>query len=344
MRMHRRNTSIVPRCSALLAALLLVLPLAATAQSAPASSSSTAPMDMDAMPGMDQAGMHDMAMPASTSSTAKPPTKAPIKKAKKPHAPATSTPSSTGMHDMGGMDHGSAPAAPATSGHDMSVMDHRATPDSSHGAAHDMDSAPSMTMGPMQGGRAPADARGGDYSDGIAASPAHGLHMHGSAPTDMLLVDQLEAFHGRDGNGQSWEAEGWYGNDADKLWLRSEGEHSGGRLEDSELEALWNHAVATFWSTQLGVRHDFGAGPKREWAAFGVQGLAPYWFEIEATAYAGSSGRTAARLRADYELLFTQRWILQPELEVNFHGKSDPARGIGNGLTDAKLGLRRISA
>jgi copper resistance protein B len=156
----------------------------------------------------------------------------------------------------------------------------------------------------------------------------------------MLLVDQLEAFHGRDGNGQSWEAEGWYGNDADKLWLRSEGEHSGGRLEDSELEALWNHAVATFWSTQLGVRHDFGAGPKREWAAFGVQGLAPYWFEIEATAYAGSSGRTAARLRADYELLFTQRWILQPELEVNFHGKSDPARGIGDGLTDAKLGLR----
>jgi copper resistance protein B len=241
---------------------------------------------------------------------------------------------------MGGMDHGSAPAAPATSGHDMLVMDHQATPDSSHGAAHDMDSAPSMPMGPMQGGRAPADARGGDYSDGIAASPAHGLHMHGSAPTGMLLVDQLEAFHGRDGNGQSWEAEGWYGNDADKLWLRSEGEHSGGRLEDGELEALWNHAVATFWSTQLGVRHDFGAGPKREWAAFGVQGLAPYWFEIEATAYAGSSGRTAARLRADYELLFTQRWILQPELEVNFHGKSDPARGIGDGLTDAKLGLR----
>jgi copper resistance protein B len=348
MRMHRRNTSIVPSRSALLVALLLVSPLAVAAQSATVSSSSTAPMDMGAMPGMDHAGMHDMAMPASTGSTAKPAMKAPVKKAKKPHAPATSTPSSTGMQDMGGMDHGSvaemdhgsAPAAPATSGHDMSVMDHQATPDSSHGAAHDMDSAPSMTMGPMQGGRAPADARGGDYSDGIAASPAHGLHMHGSAPTGMLLVDQLEAFHGRDGNCQSWEAEGWYGNDADKLWLRSEGEHSGGRLEDGELEALWNHAVATFWSTQLGVRHDFGAGPKREWAAFGVQGLAPYWFEIEATAYAGSSGRTAARLRADYELLFTQRWILQPELEVNFHGKSDPARGIGDGLTDAKLGLR----
>jgi Uncharacterized protein involved in copper resistance len=338
--MHRRNTSIVPPRSALLAALLLALPLTVAAQSAPASSSSTAPMDMDAMPGMDHAGMHDMAMPASTGIAAKPAKKAPIRKAKKPHAPVAPTPSSTGMQDMGDMDHGSAPAAPAASGHDMPLMDPQAMPDASLGAAHDMASTPGITMGPMPGGRAPADARSGDYSDGIAARPAQGIHMHGSAPVGMLLVDQLEAFHGHDGNGQSWEAEGWYGNDADKMWLRSEGERSDGRPADGEIEALWNHAVATFWSTQLGVRHDFGTGPQREWAAFGVQGLAPYWFEIEATAYAGPSGRTAARLRADYELLFTQRWILQPELEVNFQGKSDPARGIGDGLTDAKLGLR----
>ena len=352
MKTHRRITSIVQPRSALLAALLLALPLAAVAQSAPASSGSTAPMDMGAMPGMDHAGMHDMATPASTGSTATSATKAaamkaPAKKVKKPHASAAPTPSSAATHDTGGMDHGSMQGmdhdatseTPTTSDHDMSGMDHQ-TPDTGHGATHDMASMPGMAMGPMQGGSAPSDARSGDYSDGVAASPTHGLHMHGSAPTGMLLVDQLEAFHGRDGNGQSWEAEGWYGSDADKWWLRSEGERGGGKLEDGEVEALWNHTVSTFWSTQLGARHDFGAGPKREWAAFGVQGLAPYWFEIEATAYAGPPGRTAARLRADYEMLFTQRLILQPELEVNFHGKSDPARGIGDGLTDAKLGLR----
>ncbi len=300
MRTHRRHTPIVPPRSALLAALLLALPLAAVAQSVPAASSSTAPMDMAAMPGMDHAG----------------------------------------MHDMSGMDHGSTPTTPAPSGHAMPGTDHQAMPGTGRGAAHDMDSTPVMTMGPMQGGRAPADARSGDYSDGIAASPAHELHMHGGAPASMLLVDQLEAFHGRDGNGQSWEAKGWYGSDADKLWLRSEGRRSGGRLEDGEVEMLWNHAVATFWGTQLGVRHDFGAGPRRDWAAFGVQGLAPYWFGVEATAYVGPSGRTAARLRADYELLFAQRLILQPEFEMNLHGRSDPARGIGSGLTDAKLGLR----
>ena len=299
MKMHRRDTAIVPARSALLAALLLALPLAAAAQSAPASSSSTAPMDMGAMPGMDHAGMHGMAMPATAGSTAKPATEAPVEKTRRPHHPAAPAPSSAGTHDMSGMDHGSAPAAPAISGHAMPGMDHQAMPGMNHGAAHGTDSMPGMTMGPMQGGRAPADARSGDYSDGIAASPAHGLHTHGGASAGMLLIDQLEAFHGRDANGQSWEIQGWYGSDSDKLWLRSEGERSRGKLEDGNVEVLWNRNVATFWSAQLGVRRDFGEGPARSWAAFGIQGLAPYWFELEATGYAGAMSdsicaRTAA--------------------------------------------------
>jgi copper resistance protein B len=222
----------------------------------------------------------------------------------------------------------------------ISGMDHQAMPGMDHAAPSDHGSMPGMTMAPMQGDSPPADARSPDYSDGMGHVSTHDTGMHDSGALGMLLIDQLEAFHGHDGNGQSWEAEGWYGNDADKLWLRTEGERSGGRLEDGEVEALWNHAVATFWSTQWGVRHDFGVGPRRDRAALGVQGLSPYWFEIQATAYVGPSGRTAGRLRADYELMFTQRLILQPELEVNLHGRSDPARGIGSGLSDAKLGLR----
>ncbi|MEO8810176.1 MAG: copper resistance protein B [Rhodanobacter sp.] len=183
-------------------------------------------------------------------------------------------------------------------------------------------------------------ARSGDYSDGIAPSPSIGLHLHGGASSGMLQFNQLEAFHGRDGNGQSWEAQAWYGNDSDKLWLRSEGERSAGRLEDGNVEVFWNHNVATFWSTQTGIRHDFGEGPAREWAAFGVQGLAPYWFELEATVYAGAAGRTAARLRVDYELLFTQRLVLQPEAEVNVYGRNDPQRRLGRGVSDVQFGLR----
>ena len=356
MSTNHRVTTLSPCRPALLAALLLVLPLAAAAQSAPAPAGSTAPMDMGAMPGMDHAGMHGMAMPASPGSAAKPAAKVPVRKASKPRVPATPAASSAVMHDMGGMDHdamsgmdhGATPAAHAASGHDMPGVEHQAMPDMEHGttqdmdhgAAHGMDAMPGMAMGPMQGGRAPADARSGDYSDGIAAGPAHALHMHGSAPAGLLLVDQLEAFHGRDANGQSWEIQGWYGGDSDKLWLRSEGERSRGKLEDGNVEAFWNRNVATFWSTQLGVRHDFGEGPARNWAAFGVQGLAPYWFELEATGYVGTGGRTAARLRAEYELLFTQRLILQPEAEINLYGRNDPQRRIGRGISDVQFGLR----
>ena len=72
----------------------------------------------------------------------------------------------------------------------------------------------------------------------------------------------------------------------------------------------------------------------------GVRGLAPYWFEIDATAYLGSGGQTSLRLDAEYELLLTQQLILQPAAELNLYGKSDTARGIGSGLSDVKVGMR----
>ena len=328
MKMDRHNSSFVPHRSALLAALLLALPLTVSAQSAPASSSSTTPMDMSAMPGMDHTGMPGMAMPAKAGGTTKPAAKVSGKKAKKKHAPAAPASVSHEMTDMSGMDHGTMPAARAA----MPGMDHDAAPA--------IGSMPGMTMGPMVGGSAPADARSGDYSDGIAGSPMDGLHMHGGAPLGMLLIDQLEAFHSRDANGQNWEAQGWYGNDSDKLWVRTEGERRRGKFDDDDLEVFWNHNIAVYWSTQLGVRQDLGEGSRRTWAAFGVQGLAPYWLELEATGYVSASGRTAARLRVDYELLLTQRLILQPELEANLYGKDDPLQRIGSGLSDVQFGLR----
>jgi Uncharacterized protein involved in copper resistance len=371
MKVNRRNTSTAPHRSVWLAAVLLALPLAATAQSAPASSS-TSSMDMSSMPGMDHGSMAGMTMPAPASSAAKPATKAPAKKAMKKPVSAAPTPASHAMDGMKGMDHSTMPnmdhstmsdmpmpAKPAASAApvgDMPGMDHSSMPGMSPGAMQGMDHSatppkgqgdmtgmaamPGMTMGPMQGGSPPPNARSPDYSDGVGYGSMKGMDMADNASLGMLLIDQLEAFHGRDANGQSWEAEGWYGNDENKLWVRTEGERSRGKLEDGDLEALWNHNIATYWSTQLGARQDLGEGPKRSWAAFGVQGLAPYWFEVEATGYVGASGRTAARLRADYEMLFTQRLILQPEAEINLYGKNDPQRRIGSGVSDIQFGLR----
>lgn len=69
-------------------------------------------------------------------------------------------------------------------------------------------------------------------------------------------------------------------------------------------------------------------------------GPRPYWFELEATGYVGSGGRTALRVEGSYELLLTQRLILEPRAELQFYGKDDLERGIGKGLAEASAGLR----
>jgi copper resistance protein B len=169
------------------------------------------------------------------------------------------------------------------------------------------------------------------------------MEMHDDPTLAMFKADQLERDFGS-GKGGAWEAEGWIGRDFDKFGWRTEGEHASGAT-DARVEAFWDHAFASFWDWQLGLRHDFGASfgrnlPERDWVAFGVQGLAPYGVEIETTAYLGDGGRLAARFRAEYELLLTQRLILQPQLELNLYSRRDPARAVSSGLSDAEFGLR----
>lgn len=166
------------------------------------------------------------------------------------------------------------------------------------------------------------------------------MEMDDAAALGKLLIDQLEWRHGDGAEGPAWNVQGWYGTDYDKLWFKSEGVWLGSVTEDARAELLWDRIFSRWWSAQAGVRHDFGGGPSRDWLALGVEGLAPYFFQIEATGYVGDAGRTAARFRAEYELLFTQRLILQSEFEVNAYGKDDPERHIGAGFSDLQLGLR----
>ncbi len=155
-----------------------------------------------------------------------------------------------------------------------------------------------------------------------------------------FLVDNLEAVRANGKTTGSYDAMARIGRDYDKLVIKAEGEVANGKIQESRTEALWSHAFAPFWDSQLGVRLDSGVGPSRTWLAFGVQGLAPYWFDVSATAYAGSGGRSALRLSAEYELLITQKLVLQPRVEANFYGKTDAQRGVGKGLSDVTSGIR----
>lgn len=177
-------------------------------------------------------------------------------------------------------------------------------------------------------------------ADRAAVYNAPGGHqVHDSGVNSMLLINQLE-WQGGDGNAQSWDIKGWVGGDIDRLWLRSEGERSAGRTESAEAQALWGHAISPWWDLVGGVRQDFKPGDSQTWAAFGVQGMALYNFEAEATLFVGESGHAAARLEGDYDILLTNRLILQPTAELNFYAQNDPQRGVGSGLAESELGLR----
>ncbi|MGH8428611.1 MAG: copper resistance protein B, partial [Gammaproteobacteria bacterium] len=157
-----------------------------------------------------------------------------------------------------------------------------------------------------------------------------------------VLLDQLEyqSGVGDSPDAGAWDAQAWFGGDYQKLWFKTEGTRSGGHTEDADISAFYDRPFSGFFDFQAGIRHDFGGGPARNWAAFGIQGLARYFFDLELTGYVGPGGRTAARAKLRYEWLFTQRLILEPELEANLYGQADAARGIGSGLSDASLGLR----
>ena len=167
------------------------------------------------------------------------------------------------------------------------------------------------------------------------------MDMDDAARYGRIIVDQWEWRDDAERRGSGvWDAEGWYGGDYDKLWARTEGDWPSGTGAQGRAELLWDRIVTRWWSLQAGARYDFGAGPGKGWAALGVQGLAPGWINVEATVYAGEAGSVAGRLKAETDLRFTQRLILQPELEFNAYSRADRAREQGAGLSEVDAGLR----
>jgi copper resistance protein B len=154
-----------------------------------------------------------------------------------------------------------------------------------------------------------------------------------------LLFDQLEGRFGRDGSFR-WEGEGWAGTDMNRVVLKTEGTVTKGVVEEGDQELLYARPVSTYFNVQGGVRYDLDSAPGRGWAAFGIEGLAPLFFHVSATGYVSDRGHLAGKLEGNYDLLLTQTLILQPQLEMNFYSKDDPARMIGSGLSDLDAGLR----
>jgi copper resistance protein B len=198
-----------------------------------------------------------------------------------------------------------------------------------------------------QGGDAPKNARDPhSYSKGTtltegpyALTGVDRLTLADEHRFYAVLGDRLEYNEFNDSG--VFDLQAWYGTTFDRLVIKTEGDISDGELEENQTDILWSHAISAYWNTQVGVRADyFEAGQNRQWLAFGLQGLAPYWFELDMTAYLGEQGNTAFALEAEYELLLTQRLIIQPRVELTFFGKDDQENALGSGLSSSAVGVR----
>jgi copper resistance protein B len=178
-------------------------------------------------------------------------------------------------------------------------------------------------------------------ADRAAAFPdVKGHAVHDQALNSYVLFDRLEWQAGSGSGSVAVDSKGWIGTDIDRFWFRAEGDGDAAEVGRAQADLLYGRAMSPWWSLVAGARQDFRPGAAQTWAAVGIQGLAPYWFEVEATAYFGAAGRTRFRARTEYELLLTNRLIVQPSMEVELSGKADLARGVGAGLSSAELGLR----
>lgn len=136
-----------------------------------------------------------------------------------------------------------------------------------------------------------------------------------------------------------WEGDAWIGGDVNKLWFKTEGEIESGETHDAEIQALWSRNVATFWDLQAGVRVDLEPDAVT-YLALGVQGLAPYRFETEATAFVSEDGDFSARFGQSLDLRFMQRLIAEPHVELRAYAQDIEERNIGAGVSDIEAGVQ----
>jgi copper resistance protein B len=180
----------------------------------------------------------------------------------------------------------------------------------------------------------------------IAALMAMGLSapvLAGGADDPLItkvMIDKLETRFTDGPNPLVLEADAWAGYDLNKFWFKSDVERVDGKTEEAEVQFLYSRAIASFWDLQAGWRRNIKPQPHRDYLTLGFKGLAPYLFDVDAGLFIGKSGQVSARMNAEYEYLFTQKWVLSTEISINLYGTDDKEIGIGSGLSDMALGLR----
>lgn len=198
--------------------------------------------------------------------------------------------------------------------------------------------------------RSTGKLRNPDYSDGYRSAASH--QMMSSANFWSIDAEQLELAQDERSqqNSGQYELKLWYGNDYNRLYLNSSGEVAENDLEQASTSLMWWRPFSAYWNTTVGLKHDYQRQDEtaqdtdlksgQTWLGAGITGLAPYWFEVEANLYGSTGGHSQLELKTSYDLNITQKWVLQPEVELRAYGKTSTEHRYGTGLAEVNTAAR----
>ena len=166
------------------------------------------------------------------------------------------------------------------------------------------------------------------------------MEMDDAAPLAMLRFDRLERVDGDDGAATAWKFAAMVGRRFRQAARAQRRRARARRIRARRRGGPWESRGRSVLGYASRRAPRFRPRRRSELGCVRRSGTRAVLVRIGATAYVGDAGRTALRLEIDYDLSLTQRLILQPRLELNAYGKSDPAAHIGSGLSDAEVGLR----
>lgn len=162
----------------------------------------------------------------------------------------------------------------------------------------------------------------------------------------MTLFEKAEFRTGEAADAAVFDAQGWIGGDYQRFWWKAEGEQEikDAKAGEVEVQALYSRLFSPFWDFQTGVRVDRQySGRTRDTSAYfvvGLEGLAPYWFEVEPTLFVSEKGKVSFRLTTSYDQLITQRLVIEPRLDLSAALQDDTKKNVGAGFNDIELSLR----
>lgn len=247
----------------------------------------------------------------------------------------------------------SPPVSAPHAGHDMGAAAEQVTEQPAANAAdphagHNMSAGAAELTSMDEVGNVPAPAPPADHAadaifgaDVMARSRKELAYEVGGMGYSLVAIDLLEVGFQKSRESYRFEGEAFTGGNINRFGIKFEGEGAfGERIDDLELQALYSRAIAPYWNLQAGVRHDIKPDPSRSYLVAGVEGIAPYWFKVNAAGFVSNKGEVRARLEASYDQRITQSLIFQPRIEANIAFQDIRAIGVGSGLTDFEAGLR----